>query len=70
MKKAWLTASVAWMCLMPREALAQDAPKTQDASNADTAPDIVVTAQRRIERLQDVPIAITALSSDQLAAPA
>ena len=32
-----------------------------------TAGDIVVTAQRRSERLQDVPIAITALGSDELA---
>src|SRR5258706_5135161 len=30
--------------------------------------EIVVTAQRRVERLQDVPLAITALSADDLAA--
>ncbi|PSJ43438.1 TonB-dependent receptor [Allosphingosinicella deserti] len=30
-------------------------------------PEIVVTAQKRVERLQDVPLAVTALSGDQLA---
>ncbi|WEK02324.1 MAG: TonB-dependent receptor [Candidatus Sphingomonas phytovorans] len=62
MKKAWLAVSTAWICLVPCEAIAQDAPST------DAAPDIIVTAQRRAERLQDVPIAITALSAEQLAA--
>src|SRR5712672_2535767 len=38
-------------------------------AQADTAlEEIVVTAQRRVERLQDVPLAITALSADDLAA--
>ena len=74
MRKAWLTASVAGICLLPCAALAQtapattEAPKAQDAPNPDGTPDIIVTAQRRAERLQDVPIAITALTSDQLAA--
>ena len=74
MRKAWLTASVAVIWLAPCAALAQtahttaEAPKAQDASNPDGTPDIIVTAQRRAERLQDVPIAITALTSDQLAA--
>jgi iron complex outermembrane receptor protein len=46
---------------------------TQDSSNPSTANDsqsidaIVVTAQRRSERLSDVPISITAISSEQLA---
>lgn len=45
-------------------AVAQSAsdPDTQ----ANTVNDIVVTAQRREERLQDVPIAVTALSGEQL----
>jgi iron complex outermembrane receptor protein len=72
MKKAWLGASVAWICLTPYAALAQDAagsaPAVQNASAADATPDVVVTAQRRAERLQDVPIAVTALSADQLLA--
>ena len=33
---------------------------------ADNGGDIIVTAQRRAERLQDVPISITALNSDEL----
>lgn len=53
-------------------AFAQDAsapPQTppQDAQEAGGLQDIVVTAQRRSERLQDVPVAITAADSQQLA---
>ncbi|WP_084250456.1 TonB-dependent receptor [Sphingomonas mali] len=47
------------------------APQTQPAADAvePVLPgDIIVTAQRRAERIQDVPIAITAVSSDQIAA--
>jgi iron complex outermembrane receptor protein len=48
------------------------APTTSGAperSSSDAGPgDIVVTAQRREEKLQDVPIAITALGSEQLKA--
>ena len=47
-------------------ALAQTAPPPA-ATQADSG-DIVVTAQRREERLQDVPIAVTAFSGDQLEA--
>ncbi|HEY3852363.1 MAG TPA: hypothetical protein VGL87_15415, partial [Steroidobacteraceae bacterium] len=36
------------------------------AASQDTLNDIVVTAQRRAERLQDVGISVTALGSDQL----
>lgn len=38
-------------------------PQTTDAANAG---DIIVTAQRRAERLEDVPVAIVALSGDTL----
>ncbi|MCY1672941.1 TonB-dependent receptor [Novosphingobium sp. SL115] len=53
-------------------AFAQDAaPQTDDAAAAvveDVAPgEIVVTAQKRAERLQDVPLAVTAVTSDALA---
>ncbi|WP_419816051.1 TonB-dependent receptor [Glacieibacterium sp.] len=48
--------------------LAQTAvPATATGQDTMDAGDIIVTAQRRNERLQDVPIAITALSSDDLA---
>ncbi|KQN04705.1 hypothetical protein ASE85_06810 [Sphingobium sp. Leaf26] len=48
---------------------AQDATVPQEA--ADAAPagvDIVVTATRRAERLQDVPLAVSAIGAEQLAA--
>ncbi|HEX7856924.1 MAG TPA: TonB-dependent receptor [Sphingobium sp.] len=41
------------------------ADANSDASDADAGRDIVVTAQRREERIQDVPTAITALDRDQ-----
>ena len=44
------------------------AAHAQQAPATDTAPgDIVVTAQKRAERLQDVPLAVTALSAQALA---
>lgn len=39
---------------------------TADAANAAADNDIVVTAQRRSERLQDIPMAVTALGGDAL----
>lgn len=47
-------------------ALAQNAEQSAGDSSADSA-DIVVTASRRTERLQDVPLAVSAISGDQLA---
>lgn len=47
-------------------AIAQDAADAARAVESDTAPVIIVTAQRREENLQDVPIAATAISGDQL----
>ncbi|HWK42305.1 MAG TPA: TonB-dependent receptor [Croceibacterium sp.] len=44
-------------------AAAQNAPSGEEA---DAPPPIIVTAQRREENLQDVPIAATAISGDQL----
>jgi iron complex outermembrane receptor protein len=51
---------------LPSLAYAQDAAPAQVAE--DTSNDIVVTARKREERLQDVPIAVTALSATALEA--
>ena len=50
-------------------ALAQDSAAPADAASLDEAPpgEIVVTAQKRTERLQDVPVAVSVLSGDALA---
>jgi len=48
-------------------ACAQDAPAETSASDAGTGNEIVVTAQKRSEALQDVPIAISAFAGDTLA---
>src|SRR3546814_6030156 len=41
-------------------------PAPQDASALDPTGDIIVTAQKRSERLQDVPVSISAFSATQL----
>ncbi|MEZ0243570.1 MAG: TonB-dependent receptor [Sphingomonas sp.] len=52
--------------LMPMAALAQnDAPPAQEQS-VDSQTDIVVTARRRDERIQDTPVAITAFTPELL----
>ena len=44
------------------------AQETQPAQTAQIQPtEILVTARRRTERIQDVPVAVTAVSGDQLA---
>lgn len=56
----------AWAQAVPsagREPAADTSVPSSDANNAD---DIIVTAQKRDQRLLDVPIAITAVSSDTL----
>jgi len=45
---------------MPGAAMAQDAPAE------DTSGDIIVTAQRQEQKLQDVPVSVTAFGSEQL----
>jgi iron complex outermembrane receptor protein len=54
--------SVAVLTLAALPAMAQTAPDPETSS----VEDIVVTAQRRAENLQDVPLAVTALSSETL----
>lgn len=68
------TVAIAAALIVPGSAWAQDAtpaaptPKDETQTEDDTGiGDIVVTAQRREERLQDVPIAVTAVTGDSLA---
>lgn len=51
---------------MSAPAIAQEATAIAEDAAADSV-DIVVTASRRSERLQDVPLAVSAISGDQLA---
>ena len=59
MAKRLYPVILAYAIMQPLAAFAQDEAGTQSG-------DIVVTAQRRPERLQDVPIAMTALNGDSL----
>ena len=62
---ARLSCSVlAFACLLPQAAAAQD----EAAGDAGQLQDIVVTAQKRTENLQTVPIAVSAVSSERLQA--
>jgi iron complex outermembrane receptor protein len=62
-----LAALASALALAASPAVAQDSGATADQEAA-PADDIVVTAQFRSQRLQDTPIAITALSGEALAA--
>ncbi|NKJ44027.1 TonB-dependent receptor [Novosphingobium sp. SG720] len=61
-------------CLAPAAALAQNAaepataaaPQPANAAPTEGLAEIVVTAQKRAQNLQDVPVAVTALSADTL----
>ena len=69
--KLFLTTSAIWLVL-PTLASAQttaaDPAETQSSERSEDAIDeIVVTAQRQEQNLQRTPVAVTALSSDQLA---
>jgi iron complex outermembrane receptor protein len=59
-------SATAIVALWPAAALAQAAPVEPHADAG--VDDIVVTAQRKSERLQDVPISINAISGDDLSA--
>lgn len=56
-----LVLGTATVALMPSVALAQDAPQTEVS-----APEIVVTAQKRSENVQDIPKSVEVLSSQTL----
>jgi len=63
--RAALILGASTLALTAAPAMAQDAAPQQD-EQAGTLDDIVVTARRRDERLQDVPVAVTALTSERL----
>ncbi|UPT62709.1 MAG: TonB-dependent receptor [Hyphomonadaceae bacterium JAD_PAG50586_4] len=56
-----LAGAALGLATIPSVALAQDAPAAQESAD-----EIVVTARKREERLQDVPIAITAVTAETL----
>ena len=62
--KTVLLAGAAWSALSVT-AIAQEAPAQDPAVTA--LDEIIVTARRRDEQLKDVPVAVTALSSERLA---
>lgn len=70
-RKFYLLAGFSWLALV-QPALAQDAAAADPASQAAVEDEggleeIVVTAQKRAENLQSVPVSVTALSSETIA---
>lgn len=63
------SAATVALCLLSGEAGAQDIPAAASSNDptTDTIADIVVTAQHRVEKAQSVPLAISAVSGEQLA---
>src|SRR6202049_411696 len=53
--------TIAGVCAAPNASLAQ-----QKSPGADELPEIMVTAEKRSERLQDVPSSVSALSGESL----
>ncbi|WP_339501024.1 Plug domain-containing protein, partial [Pseudomonas canadensis] len=70
MKALYLTGAAALALVAASPGSAQTAPAAASANQqAEGDPgDIIVTAQKRSERLQDVPLAVTVISGDAIAA--
>src|SRR3546814_17513074 len=68
--KKHMSASVLAVAIasLPSPALAQDAPAEETGTTQDQVglSDIIVTATKRSENLQDVPVAVSAISSESL----
>jgi iron complex outermembrane recepter protein len=65
-RRSCLSLAGLGLLLAPGAVSAQSTPATDSDAVSEGIEDIVVTAQRREERLQDVPIAVTAISGTQL----
>ena len=65
LKRLFLGISIALgtVLLMPATALAQD---DAEKANSNTLEEVVVTATRREESLMEVPIAVTAMTGEEL----
>ena len=61
------STTAAALLLGAAPAFAQDAAKPSEPQDGSTLPDIVITAQKRSENIQSVPIAVTALDQRALA---
>src|SRR3546814_12140129 len=60
-------SAIALLAVLTAPALAQETPQGDASGQAETGlQDIVVTAQKRAENVQSVPVAITAVSGDML----
>ncbi len=61
--------SIAWaMPALAQSVAASPAPASPQADNDSQIADIIVTAQKRSQNLQDVPLAVSAISADAMAA--
>lgn len=68
MKRAYLMTGAATLAmLLATPAMAQDAPTAAPAAASEPG-DIIVTAQKRSQRLQEVPVAVSVISGDTIAA--
>ena len=67
MTKTLMLTGVAGLALIASPALAQSTPPAPAADDGAPA-EIIVTAQKRTERLQDVPVAVSVISGDAIAA--
>jgi iron complex outermembrane recepter protein len=65
--KTILLMSASLLSVTAAPAFAQDAAPADAAADESAPPEILVTAQRRSENIQNIPSAITALSGDSLA---
>lgn len=68
MERAVLLCAASLMALNSAPLFAQEATPAADEASGPQLGDIVVTAQKRSQNLQDVPVAVSAISSDELEA--